>query len=88
MKIRFRQKLRLRAVKAAAPPGLERPVKVNQSLSRVLNDFLRPIRDKRSGFARDPEAVMTMLKEGAARGRDVVSSVLTEVKRAMRLDYY
>ena len=63
-------------------------VAVKKRLIEVLNDFLRPIRDKRSGFARDPEAVMTMLKEGAARGRDVVSSVLTEVKRAMRLDYY
>ena len=54
----------------------------------LLDDFLRPIRDRRSEFARDPEAVMTMLKEGTTRGRHIVSSVLTEVRSARRLDYY
>lgn len=62
-------------------------VAVKKRLIEVLNEFLRPIRDKRYEVARDPEAVMTMLKEGTAKGRNIVSSVLTEVKSAMRLDY-
>jgi tryptophanyl-tRNA synthetase len=63
-------------------------VAVKKRLIDVLNQFLQPIRDKRSEFAKDPGAVMAILQKGTERGRNVVSSVLADVRTAMRLDYY
>jgi tryptophanyl-tRNA synthetase len=63
-------------------------VAVKKRLIDVLNQFLQPIRDKRSEFAKDPGAVMAILQKGTERGRNVVSSVLADVRTAMGLDYY
>lgn len=60
---------------------------VKKYLTDVLQAFLDPIRTARAEFAKDPAAVWAMLKAGTARARTVASRTLSDVKKAMCLDY-
>jgi tryptophanyl-tRNA synthetase len=62
-------------------------VAVKKRLVGVLEEFLAPIRQRRAELARDPGAVMGLLREGTVRGREVVSRTVGEVREAMRLDF-
>lgn len=61
---------------------------VKRRLAEVLEAFLGPIRKRREDYARDPAEVMRLLKEGTERAREVTSRTLSEVRKAMRLDYW
>lgn len=63
-------------------------VKVKKFLNDVLQEILRPIRERRESFARDPDAVMEILRVGTMRARERASATLTRVKRAMGLEYF
>jgi len=54
----------------------------------VLEEFLNPIRSKRESLAKNPDAVMQILKEGTARARAVAKKTMVEVKTAMKIDYF
>ena len=57
-------------------------------LEDKLQALLEPIRRRREEYARDPAAVLAMLKEGTAKARQVAAVTLAEVKAAMGLNYY
>ncbi len=61
---------------------------VKKYLTDVLQAFLEPIRTRRSEFAKDPAAVWDMLKSGTVRARETASKTLSDVKKAMCLDYF
>ena len=63
-------------------------VKVKKFLNAVLEEELSPIRERRKIFAEDRAAVMEMLKDGTEKARAKAASTLTEVKRAMGIDYF
>lgn len=63
-------------------------VKVKKYLFEVLNNFLKPIREKRTEFAKDPSYVMQILKEGTEKTLEVAEQTMSEVKKAMQLDYF
>lgn len=63
-------------------------VKVKKRLQEVLSAELDPIRARREEFAKDPGAVMQMLREGTEAARKVAAETLDEVRRAMRIDYF
>ena len=63
-------------------------VAIKKRLIEVLEDFLSPIRERRAEFAKDPKAVMKILEEGTKKARIITSQTLTEVRRAMKLDYF
>ncbi len=63
-------------------------VTVKKRLFEVLEGFLEPIRRRRAEFAKDPGEVMRILHEGTMKGRDTAGRTLSDVRRAMRLDYY
>lgn len=50
-----------------------------------LNDYLRPIRERYQTYRNDPAQVERIVAEGTARTREIAASVLTDVKRAMKL---
>lgn len=52
---------------------------------RALQELLRPIRARRTVFAADPDEVLAMIRRGSQRRRDVVASVLREVRDALYL---
>jgi len=61
---------------------------VKKYLNDVLQSFLDPIRARRAQFAADPAAVWEILKIGSSKARATASVTLSEVKKAMCLDYY
>lgn len=63
-------------------------VAIKKRLIEVLEKFLVPIREKRAEFAKNPKAVMKILEDGTKKARIITSQTLTEVRRAMKLDYF
>lgn len=62
-------------------------VTVKNYLLEVLERFLEPVRTRRAEFARDPQAVMCILKDGCEKTREVAEQTLKEVKEVMYLVY-
>lgn len=63
-------------------------VKIKRYLFEVLNNELKPIRERREEFAKDIPAVYDMLKQGCADANEVTNQTLAEVRHAMGLDYF
>lgn len=61
---------------------------IKRYLNEVLQDYLAPIRARREEYAKDPEYVMNMLKEGSQKAERVAASTLAEVKAAMGINYF
>jgi tryptophanyl-tRNA synthetase len=63
-------------------------VKIKRYLFEVLNNELKPIRERREELAKDIPAVYDMLKQGCADANEVANQTLAEVRHAMGLDYF
>ena len=63
-------------------------VKLKQRLIEVLDNFIKPIRERREEFAKDPQEVLNILKKGTTRAQGVAAQTLQEVKQAMGLTYF
>ncbi len=63
-------------------------VKVKKFLNSVMQETLGAIRARREDFARDPGAVMEILRQGTIAARAVAAETATRVKRAMKLNYF
>jgi tryptophanyl-tRNA synthetase len=63
-------------------------VAIKKRLSRSLNEFLDPIREKRMEFAKNPKAVMEILEEGTRTARKTSQATLREVRTRMKIDYF
>lgn len=61
---------------------------VKKYLMEELNAFLEPIRERRIRIASDPGHVFDILKEGTDKAKDVADSTLSEVKEAMKINYF
>jgi tryptophanyl-tRNA synthetase len=63
-------------------------VKVKKFLNNVLQDELRPIRERRKEFAKDIPAVYRILEEGSRKAQAKAAGTLAEMKRAMKINYF
>jgi tryptophanyl-tRNA synthetase len=63
-------------------------VKVKEYLFEVLDALLAPIRERRAEYAKDPGAVLAVLKEGTGLANEVAAETLKEVRKAMHIDYF
>ncbi|WP_248629470.1 tryptophan--tRNA ligase [uncultured Enterococcus sp.] len=63
-------------------------VKIKRYLIEVLEAELAPIRARRLEFAKDPQAVMEMLRQGSLQAEKVAATTLDEVKKAMGIQYF
>lgn len=63
-------------------------IEVKEKLFTVLNDFLKPIREKRIEFAKDTENLDKILKEGTAKAGEVAKETMKQVRKAMKIDYF
>ena len=63
-------------------------VAVKQYLIEVLEEVLEPIRTKRQELEKDPEAVYAILETGTTRAEQVAAQTLSEVKDAMKINYF
>lgn len=62
-------------------------VKVKRRLNEILQAELAPIRERRAEAAKDPGAVLQMLKTHSEHARTVAAQTLKELKEAMGLLY-
>ena len=63
-------------------------VKIKKFLNNVLQEELAPIRARRAEFEKDIPAVYEILKKGSDTAREVAAQTLSEVKNAMRINYF
>lgn len=63
-------------------------VKVKKFLNSVMQEELEPIRTRRAEFEKDIPAVYDMLKKGSETAREVAAQTLSEVKAAMKINYF
>lgn len=63
-------------------------MKIKAFLNDVLQEELKPIREKREELAKNPEYVYSVLKQGTENARKKAAETLKEVKKAMKLDYF
>jgi len=60
-------------------------VEVKEKLVAAINEFLDPIRQRRTGFEKDPELVRRIIKEGSQKARAEAQKTLALAKEAMGL---
>lgn len=63
-------------------------VVVKKFLNNVLQEELAPIRARRAEYERDIPAVYEILRQGTEVARETAAQTLSEVKRAMRINYF
>jgi tryptophanyl-tRNA synthetase len=63
-------------------------VAVKRSLVKALNEFLDPIRERRSELEARPDYVRDVLLDGTRKTREVADETISMVRRAMKIDYF
>ena len=63
-------------------------VKVKRFLNDVLQEELEPIRNRRKEYEKDIPEIYRILKKGSDEAREVAAQTLSEVKEAMRINYF
>ena len=61
---------------------------IKKFLNNILQDFLRPIREKREALSQNIEYVYQVLKGGTLDARKQANKTLNRVKKAMKIDYF
>ena len=75
-------------VKAHYTRGGLGDVKVKRFLNSVLQAELAPIRERRKEFEKNIPEVYRILQEGSIRAQKVAAQTLSEVKSAMKINYF
>lgn len=63
-------------------------VKVKKFLYSVLMEELEPIQKRRKEYEKDIPGIYEILKKGSDTARETAAQTLSEVKRAMRINYF
>jgi tryptophanyl-tRNA synthetase len=63
-------------------------VMLKKRLIEILDDLLAPMRERRAEFEKNPKEVMKILEEGTKKARATTTATLTDVRRAMKIDYF
>lgn len=63
-------------------------VKVKRFLNSIMQEMLEPIRNRRKEFEKDIPAIYEMLNKGCQEAREVAAQTLSEVKDAMKINYF
>ena len=63
-------------------------VKVKKLLHAVLEEELGPIRERRKELQKDIPYIYEVLKKGSEEAREVAAQTLSEVRAAMKIDYF
>lgn len=63
-------------------------VKVKRFLNKVMQSELAPIRERRAKWQKDIPTVFDILKAGSEKAEAVAAQTLSEVRAAMKIDYF
>lgn len=83
-----KDKQKVEEMKAHYQKGGLGDVAVKMHLVEVLDEILKPIREKREELAKNPEEVYKMLAIGSEKARAKAQETLEEVKDAMQINYF
>ena len=62
-------------------------VQCKKELIEKMNEFLKPMREKRKYYDENPEEVNKILKKGTEDAKKKAEETLKEIKKAMKIDY-
>lgn len=83
-----KDKQKVEEMKAHYQKGGLGDVAVKMYLVEVLDEILKPIREKREELAKNPEEVYKMLAIGSEKARAKAQETLEEIKDAMQINYF
>jgi len=63
-------------------------VVIKKRLIEVLENVIGPIRERREELAKDPKFVMEILKKGTEEARKVAEETMSEVRKAIKIDFF
>ncbi|MGL5414813.1 MAG: tryptophan--tRNA ligase [Clostridium sp.] len=63
-------------------------MKVKRYLNEVMQEELRPIREKRKEFEKNIDYVYEVLQKGSKKAREIASGTLDEVRDSMGINYF
>ena len=63
-------------------------VKVKKFLNEIMQEELEPLRKRRAEFEKDIPSVYEILKKGSEEARAIAAQTLSEVKAAMKINYF
>ena len=63
-------------------------MKCKKFLNQVLNRILEPMRERRHEFEQDIPEIYNILRKGTEQAREVAVQTMSEVRHAMRIDYF
>lgn len=63
-------------------------MKCKKFLNTVINNMLEPMRQRRHELELDIPAIFDILRKGSEQAREVAAQTMSEVRHAMRIDYF
>lgn len=63
-------------------------MKVKKLLNNIIQEELEPIRQRRREYEKDIPEIYNILKQGSEAAREMAAQTLSEVKSAMRINYF
>ena len=63
-------------------------MKCKKFLNTVINNMLEPMRQRRHELEQDIPAIFDILRRGTEQAREVAAQTMSEVRHAMRIDYF
>ena len=63
-------------------------VKVKKFLNAILQEILEPIRKSRKEYEKDIPEIYRILKKGSDTARETAAQTLSEVRKAMKINYF
>jgi len=63
-------------------------MKCKKLLFEILDRILAPMRERRAELEKDIPAIMQILKDGTAVARETAAQTMSEVRKAMQIDYF
>ena len=63
-------------------------MKCKKFLNQILNQMLDPIRQRRHEFEQDIPEIYNILRKGTEKARETAAQTMSEVRQAMRINYF
>lgn len=63
-------------------------VKCKKELIQKMNDFLKPMKEKRQYYEKHPEEVDKILLDGTKKARITAQQTMNKIRKSMKIDYY
>lgn len=77
----------LNSVCSECKQGARGCVACKRELIEKMNEFLKPIKEKRQKYEKNPELVNKILEEGTKKAQEKAKNQIKKVKHAMQIDY-